>query len=134
MGVVPAVNVFLSDASGALHALSGQLSSWPGASILLLGVLALFLFATTVLVTGRMRQISEEVNELAHAVRDQTRSFDSLRRNLEAAIEDAATRTEGPSWNDRSSTSTASAALIREELESLRAEILSHDQQSTIPE
>jgi hypothetical protein len=127
-GIPAALSAYLSKVPGALGLLSNTILTWPGAAFLLLAVLLLCILGTAAFYYGRLRNVSQHLREVSEAIEEQSRAIHSMRRTLEDAMDVLASlevRSHHPEGAEQGVASDGSAELLRQELESLRAEILS---------
>ena len=127
-GILAALEAFLSKVPGALEVLSKTFLTWPGVGFLLFAVLLLSIIGTAAFYYDRLRDVSEHLREVSEALGEQSRAIHSMRRTLEDAVDVLASleaRSHQTQGEEHVDSSSPAAELLLQELESLRAEILS---------
>jgi hypothetical protein len=127
-GILAALGAYISKVPGALEVLSNTFLTWPGAAFLLFAVLLLCILGTAAFYYDRLRDVSQNLREVSEAIEEQSRDIHSMRRTLEDAMDVLASlepRSHRPEGAEQDVASDGAAELLRQELESLRAEILS---------
>ena len=127
-GTLTALESFFSKVPGALEVLSNILLTWPGAGFLLFAILLLSILGTAAFYYDRFREVSEQLREVSETIGEQSRAIHSMRRTLEDAVDVLASleaRSHHAQSEEPVAVSNPSAELLLQELESLRAEILS---------
>jgi hypothetical protein len=111
-------NNYLLMASGTAEPVLNRILNWPGTSLVLFAVLFLALLRTTFVHSRKLRELSE-------AVERQSSDIASMRQTLEDAMGLMYTVKSSSYGNFGGGLSGDQDTALREELESLRAEILS---------
>jgi len=120
------VNDYLGSLLGASQNLFDVVLTGPGISLLLFSFLLLCVLGTASLYSWRLRELSQHLRELSEIMQEQSRAVDSMRRTLEDALDVLASLDAASHYTHEGEDAAvdATAALLRQELESLRAEIL----------
>ena len=116
------VSDYLGSLPGAPQNLFDVVLTGPGISLLLFSFLLLCVLGTASLYSWRLRELSQHLRELSEIMQEQSRAVDSMRRTLEDALDVLASLDAASHYTHEGEDATA--ALLRQELESLRAEIL----------
>lgn len=128
-----ALGDYAAGASGALGALSDTFLTWPAVAVLLFAIVLIVVLATTFVYSQRFREVDHRLYALAEAMEEQARALDSMRRILQDSIDVLSTMESRPEYAASAALGAApkdpgpnaADAMLRQELETLRTEILS---------
>ncbi len=106
--------------------------TWPNVFLLLLAILIAGILISNAVNSARLGLLSAQVEELLEILDKQARMTNEVKRTVEDGMKTLATNagTRPPARAAQSAGATASALLLRQELDSLRTELLSSKEES----
>src|SRR6266446_5541500 len=122
------MNVFLENIQLTLD----RFLTWPNVFLLLLAILIAGILISNAVNSSRLNLLSAQLEELREVLDKQARMTTEVKRNVEDGMKTLALNTASrpPARAAQSAGASASALLLRQELDSLRTELLSSKEDS----
>jgi hypothetical protein len=121
------MNVFLDNIQVTLD----RFLTWPNVFLLLLAVLIAGILISNAVNSSRLSLLSAQLEELREILDKQARMTNEVKRNLEDGMKTLSLNaSRPPARAAQSASATASALALRQELDSLRTELLSSKEDS----
>ena len=122
------MNVFLENLQLTLD----RFLTWPNVFLLLLAILIAGILISNAVNSSRLALLSAQMEELREILDKQARMTNEVKRNMEDGMKTIALNaTSRPAARGaQSASASASALLLRQELDSLRTELLSNKEDS----
>jgi hypothetical protein len=121
------MNVFLENIQLTLD----RFLTWPNVFLLLLAILIAGILISNAVNSSRLSLLSAQLEELREILDKQARMTNEVKRNLEDGMKTLALNASRPPARPAQTASgTASALALRQELDSLRTELLSSKEDS----
>ncbi|HYK80422.1 MAG TPA: hypothetical protein VEU95_12375 [Micropepsaceae bacterium] len=121
------MNVFLDNIQVTLD----RFLTWPNVFLLLLAILIAGILISNAVNSSRLSLLSAQLEELREILDKQARMTNDVKRNLEDGMKTLVLNaSRPPARAAQSANATASALALRQELDSLRTELLSSKEDS----
>ena len=122
------MNVFLENIQLTLD----RFLTWPNVFLLLLAILIAGILISNAVNSSRLALLSAQMEELREILDKQARMTNEVKRNMEDGMKTMALNATSrpPARGAQSASASASALLLRQELDSLRTELLSSKEDS----
>jgi hypothetical protein len=121
------MNVFLENLQLTLD----RFLTWPNVFLLLLAILIAGILISNAVNSSRLSLLSAQLEELREILDKQARMTNEVKRNVEDGMKTLALNaSRPPARAAQSPSATASALALRQELDSLRTELLSSKEDS----
>lgn len=122
------MNLFLDNLQLTLD----RFLTWPNVFLLLLAILIAGILISNAVNASRLNLVSAQLEELREILDKQARMTNEVKRNLEDGMKTLASNTTARPLAARaqSASATASALALRQELDSLRTELLTNKDDS----
>ena len=105
--------------------------TWPNVFLLLLAILIAGILISNAVNSSRLSLVSAQLEELREILDKQARMTNEVKRNLEDGMKTISLNaSRPPARTAQSATATASALALRQELDSLRTELLASKEDS----